>query len=239
MLVSITKSYYNDLKKEISVKKAILTLCIFTSLLVAENQEKQETCQNGKECYEASIFAEAMKLDIMAANFAIESCDKFDYSAGCRLLGHYYEIGFGLKQDEQQAALYHARSCLAKDALGCNNLGWTLYEKEKYSEALSYANQACNMDVGASCRLLGLLYFKGWGVRQSDKTSYEFMLKGCKLQDNTSCLLTAGYYADGIGVQRNLQKAREYAGKSCDMGLQEGCDYYKEFNDTLKKLGKN
>ncbi len=221
------------------MKRLFLTLCIFTSLLVAENQEKQETCQNGKECYEASIFAETMKLDIIAANLAIESCDKFDYAAGCRILGYYYNIGFGVKQDEKQATLYYARSCLAKDAPGCNNLAWMLYEEEKYSQALSYANQACDMDEGRSCRLLGLLYIQGLGVRQSDKTSYEFMLKGCKLQDNTSCLLTAGYYADGIGVQRNLQKAREYAGKSCDMGLQEGCDYYKEFNDILKKLGKN
>ncbi|WP_051604663.1 SEL1-like repeat protein [Helicobacter rodentium] len=37
-------------------------------------------------------------------------------------------------------------------------------------------------------------------------------------------------YKKGQGVKQNLKRAKDYYGKACDLGLQQGCDAYKNLN---------
>jgi len=39
-------------------------------------------------------------------------------------------------------------------------------------------------------------------------------------------------YLNGLGTRQNLDKAKDYFGKACDLGIQIGCDNYKN-------VGKN
>nr|WP_276951674.1 SEL1-like repeat protein [Helicobacter rodentium] len=43
--------------------------------------------------------------------------------------------------------------------------------------------------------------------------------------------MNLGYlYFEGKGVRQDYQVAKDYYGKACDLGLQQGCDAYKNLN---------
>jgi len=44
---------------------------------------------------------------------------------------------------------------------------------------------------------------------------------------------------NGLGTRQNLDKAKDYFGKACDLGIQIGCDNYKNVgknNSSCNKL---
>ncbi|EET79321.1 Sel1 repeat protein [Campylobacter showae RM3277] len=45
------------------------------------------------------------------------------------------------------------------------------------------------------------------------------------------CASLGVLYEYGQGVRQNFPTAKEYYGKACDLGLQLGCDNYRELNE--------
>lgn len=79
---------------------------------------------------------------------------------------------------------------------------------------------------------LGVLYYRGQGVRQDYVKAREWIKKAAA-QGNENAQINLGLlYANGLGVRQSWHQAVEYYGKSCDLGLQLGCDFYREHKGT-------
>jgi TPR repeat protein len=76
------------------------------------------------------------------------------------------------------------------------------------------------------------LYANGQGVRQDYVKAREWYEQAAA-QGNASAQRNLGLlYANGLGVRQSWHQAVEYYGKSCDLGLQLGCDFYREHKGT-------
>ena len=78
---------------------------------------------------------------------------------------------------------------------------------------------------------IGLIYYKGEGVRQDLVLARKMFQKAAK-QGNIQGQGMLGYfYEEGFGgLKRNRSTAKEWYGKTCDKGHQYGCDQYKRLN---------
>ena len=55
--------------------------------------------------------------------------------------------------------------------------------------------------------------------------------KACNLNNGVICFGLGVLYSFGCGVRQNKRTAKEYFGKACDLGVQSGCDIYRELNE--------
>ena len=72
------------------------------------------------------------------------------------------------------------------------------------------------------------------GSEAYDKGDYqkaaELLQKACDGGDVGGCFGLGVLYETGQGVRQNFSTAKQYYGKACDLGLQLGCDSYRELN---------
>lgn len=117
--------------------------------------------------------------------------------------------------------------------------------------SLAFANteleRQCNNGDTGSCVDLGILYFKGDGVKQDYKKAREFYNKACEMGEASGCNNLGKLYKNGNtskskyvgkgivgnileylyesrnGVRQDYNKAMEFFGKACDLGDQDAC----------------
>ncbi|WP_060490492.1 MULTISPECIES: tetratricopeptide repeat protein [unclassified Psychrobacter] len=79
---------------------------------------------------------------------------------------------------------------------------------------------------------VGIIYYKGEGVRQDLVLARKMFQKAAK-QGNIQGQGMLGYfYEEGFGgLKRNRSTAKEWYGKTCDKGHQYGCDQYRRLNE--------
>ena len=98
----------------------------------------------------------------------VEAADRGDGGAACRL-GDWWREGLrGLRYGPQQAFRWYARSALAGDAFGQNNLG-ACYEHglgcpQSYAKAVKWYRIAAAQCQGTASMNLGYCYLRGHGV---------------------------------------------------------------------------
>ena len=95
-------------------------------------------------------------------------------------------------------------------------------------KALDFYEKACDLGNGLGCNNAGVLYVSKQQYAKARKL-YE---KGCGLDNGTACLNLGGRYYNGQGARQDFAKAKELAGKACDLGVQEGCEWYKELKNA-------
>ncbi|USI88257.1 sel1 repeat family protein (plasmid) [Acinetobacter johnsonii] len=76
------------------------------------------------------------------------------------------------------------------------------------------------------------MYANGRGVHQNDKKAIEWITKAANQGYADAQNLLGIMYKNGDGVSQDYKKAKEWYGKACDNGLQEGCNAYKELNQS-------
>ena len=79
---------------------------------------------------------------------------------------------------------------------------------------------------------LGVMYYKGEGVRQDYAQAVQWFRKAAEQGDANAQYNLGVMYTQGQGVRQNLVIAKEWYGKACDNGLQQGCDTYRKFNQA-------
>ncbi|WP_444997053.1 tetratricopeptide repeat protein [Aliikangiella sp. IMCC44359] len=81
------------------------------------------------------------------------------------------------------------------------------YDKQNYDLAAEEYTKLANLNNAEAQAKLGVMYFWGWGVRQSNYQAYNWSLKAAK-QDNQLGQQMMGYlYEEGIIVSKNIRKA--------------------------------
>ena len=106
---------------------------------------------------------------------------------GCFRLGYLYVEGKGVRQDLNQAKIYHEKACSLNNGSGCAFLG-TMYDViQNYIQAKTYYEKACNLNAGNGCLFLGNFYYEGKGVKQNKTTAKEYFGKACDLELQQGC----------------------------------------------------
>ena len=103
--------------------------------------------------------------------------------------------------------------------------------RQDLARAFHYKKKACDLGHKYECSSVGDAYYLGKGTKIDYKLAKSYYEKSCKMQDGFGYIGLGIMYQYGEGVPKNLSKAKELYGKSCDLGVQYGCDYYKELNE--------
>ena len=57
-------------------------------------------------------------------------------------------------------------------------------------------------------------------------------IKSCKLKYSEACFILGSLHKEGRALTHDLSLAKEFYGKACDIGMQKGCDLYRELNQA-------
>jgi TPR repeat protein len=102
----------------------------------------------------------------------VNAADRGDGGAACRLGDMYREALGGLRYSPKETHHWYARSAMAGDAHGQNNLG-ACYEhglgcRQSYANAVKWYRRAAARRLGTASMNLGYCHLHGHGVPQDD-----------------------------------------------------------------------
>ena len=105
-------------------------------------------------------------------------------------------------------------------------LGRAYQAAKNYKAALKYYTLSCNKKYGLACNALGIIYYLGEGVDESNTNAMNYYKKACAYGNPQGCHNAAGLYHYGKGVDINLKEAKKYYKKACNLGYKESCKYF-------------
>jgi len=79
--------------------------------------------------------------------------------------------------------------------------------------------------------ILGSMYLRGIGVRQSDQEAVRWYLKAAEQGFSPAQNRLGEMYEEGQGVPKNRKVAKEWHKKACANGFQDGCNDYRKLNN--------
>lgn len=188
----------------------------------------------------------------LAAGFFKRSCDQ-GFAVGCREFAKVYEEGFGVPRNDERAAELYDQACDMGDREACLEVDRDPphNEEEMWLEYLGITNEqylglystACDNGFKHACTRGGHLVQSGgisgrYIARNIDRAA-EFYERGCALGAPLSCWAHArvvryGARAMGRGsLEPDTAKAAALAKTACDMGLERGCDQYRDYRFRL------
>lgn len=111
------------------------------------------------------------------------------------------------------------------------NDGMIEYKKGNKLEASKLFEEACNAGDTNGCYKLGILYYYGYGLRQSKQEASNLFKKACDAGNQNGCYNLGILYYYGDGVRENKQLAKELFGEACDDGKVGACENFKIINE--------
>ena len=100
--------------------------------------------------------------------------------------------------------------------------------KDSLADMKKWANQG-NEEYQVK---VGIIYYKGEGVRQDLVLARKMFQKAEKQGSIQGQGMLGYFYEEGFGgLKRNRSTAKEWYGKTCDKGHQYGCDQYRRLNE--------
>jgi hypothetical protein len=139
-------------------------------------------------------------------------------ASGCFTLGTLLDGGRGLPRDPVGAGRSLKHACdlgLESACTGVMNLVKT--------DGDAVLLEPCNRGDGASCYMLGSLYYGGQGVSRNLDHSATLFQQSCTAGFTRGCGQLGESYLFGEGVPRNIIKARQILESACDAGYGPGC----------------
>lgn len=96
--------------------------------------------------------------------------------------------------------------------------GLSLYEDERYEEAVPYLQRAAKAGSGIAQAKLGNMYEKGLGVSKNYQIAMNMYKKAAESQEPAGLVGIGGLYENGLGVAKDGAKAFSYYKRAADMG---------------------
>lgn len=113
------------------------------------------------------------------------------------------------------------QACNSNDVKHCSDVAYDYYmNKKNYKKAVNYAKVGCDNNQAKGCKILGLSYNSGNGVKKNVLKAKDLYEKACKVGDGAvGCpLLALGYSLGENGVKKNYQKASHFFKIACNKG---------------------
>ena len=100
--------------------------------------------------------------------------------------------------------------------------GLSLYEDERYEEAVPFLQRAAKAGSGIAQAKLGNMYEKGLGVSKNYQIAMNMYKKAEQSHEPEGLLGIGGLYDNGLGVEQSPEKAFSYYKRAADMGNATG-----------------
>jgi len=113
--------------------------------------------------------------------------------------------------------------------------GQALYGQQRYAEARSLFEAACNGGYMDSCTQLGWLYQNGQGVAIDYATARVFYEKACDGGSMAGCNNLGILYYSGQGVSRDYVLAGPLFQKACNGGVSVACDSLRNVQQAVQQ----
>ena len=137
---------------------------------------------------------------------------------GCFDLGVLLSGGKGLPRDPLGAGRSLKHAC----DLGLESACVSLVDMVK-TDGDSVLLQPCSRGDGASCFMLGSLYYGGQGVSRNLEYAATLFQQSCTAGFTRGCGQLGESYLFGEGVPKDITRARQILEKACDAGYAPGC----------------
>lgn len=137
---------------------------------------------------------------------------------GCFNLGMLLNGGKGLPRDPVGAGRSFKHAC----DIGLENACTSVVNMVK-TDGDSVLLQPCSRGDGASCFMLGSLYYGGQGVGRNLEYSATLFQQSCTAGFNRGCGQLGESYLFGEGVPKDLVKARQILENACEGGYGPAC----------------
>jgi len=82
---------------------------------------------------------------------------------------------------------------------------------------------ACDKGDAHACANLGTLYYKGIGLRRSEKHGVKLFEKACSASSAHGCNALASAHYHGVGAPRDRPRAAKLFEQACKQGSADGC----------------
>jgi TPR repeat protein len=137
---------------------------------------------------------------------------------GCFSLGMLLSGGKGLPRDPIGAARSFTHACDIGLPSACSSVV-NLVKTDGDGVLL----QPCSGGDGASCFMLGSLYYGGQGVNRNLEYSASLFQQSCTAGSTRGCGQLGQSYLFGEGVPKDTVKAMQILESACDAGYAQGC----------------
>lgn len=140
---------------------------------------------------------------------------KHGNSSGQLCLGYCFDVGNGVKQDKKQALYWYKKAFKNAESIAASNIASIYKEFSNNRRAFFWYQRAAEMNDDDALIELGIMYYKGVGVRKNYKLSIECFKKAMNSNNITESSRRDSMYYQGIvyfegkGVLKNISKAKE------------------------------
>lgn len=151
-------------------------------------------------------------------------------------LGHLYDWGRGVRQDDREALKWYRKAADLGDADGQVWLGG-MYSKgqgvpQNLAEAAAFYRKAADQNHAMGQRLLGLSYLNGEGVKKDPAEAVEWFRKAAEQEEGGAQYYLGMCYEKGYGVRKDKQQAIYWYRKGYE-------NYWDEAGRALRRLEPN
>jgi TPR repeat protein len=124
---------------------------------------------DGKKAFMAANYAQAWK--------ELNPLAKAGNAEAQYLLGVMYSHGRGIKGNEAESARWYEAAARQGHPEAAFNLGFMLYQQEKFAEAAPWLKLAADQGNGMAASLVGTLHRHGLGVPKDEAIAHAWTLK--------------------------------------------------------------
>ncbi len=139
-------------------------------------------------------------------------------AGGCFTLGVLLSDGRGLPRDPIGASRSFKRAC----DIGLESACISLVGMVK-TDGDGVLQEPCNRGDGASCFMLGSLYYGGQGVSRDLEHAAALFQQSCTAGFTRGCGQLGESYLFGEGVPKDIARARQILENACNAGYGPGC----------------
>jgi TPR repeat protein len=172
-------------------------------------------------CHELGILYErglgVARADQRAASLYQRSCD-LKSADGCKSLGLMYALGKGVDRDRDRAKTLCQGACAEQVSAACDHLSVFALEQGDTARALTFAQQACDLEDAHGCANLGGFYMSGTGVVRDPGKASELFERACDDGDHLGCR----FLAQTLHVREPARSAACMK-LACDRGDAKAC----------------
>jgi len=197
-----TSSIYVEFKKN-----------VIPEMAVEELKKKIQELQNNSK--ELSDFIDSHKKAANEGN-AVAQC----------YLGHMYYYGYGVTEDNAEAAIWYRKAAEQGNATAQCKLGYMYengYEVAKdYGEAVKWYRKAAEQGYAPAQSGMGFMYYKGYGVSKDNGEAVKWFRKAAE-QGYAPAQSGMGFmYYKGYGVSKDNGEAVKWFRKAAEQGYAAG-----------------
>lgn len=125
------------------------------------------------------------------------------------LLGVMYSHGRGVGADDDQSARWYEAAAKQGHVEAAFNLGFMLYQQERFAEAAPWLRRAAEHGVGMAASLVGDMTRQGLGLPKDETSAYSWTLKAAD-KGVTGAQYEAGLTCAKLIAERRCAPAEAY-----------------------------